>query len=65
MCLTVPKVSVDLGGESFTVAIISSKEKVSIRGGVGSMKIFRQKRLPHSAIIFRTGTIQCFTISGY
>ncbi len=40
-CLTVPKFSVE--GGSFTVAIISGFEKVSIRGGGGSIKIFRRK----------------------
>ncbi len=58
MCLTVPKVSVDLGGGNrLLFAKFSSKEKVSIRGGVGIIKIFRQKRLSHSAVIFRTGTL--------
>ena len=40
-CLTVPKFSVE--GGSFTVAISSGNEKVSIRGGAGSIKIFRRK----------------------
>ena len=40
-CLTVPNFSVE--GGSFTVAISSGNEKVSIRGGVGSIKIFRRK----------------------
>ena len=40
-CLTVPKFSIE--GGSFTVAIISGNEKVSIRGGGGSIKFFRRK----------------------
>ncbi len=57
-CLTVPKFSVE--GGSFTVAIISGFEKVSIRvggGGAGVSRFFVEKRLSHSAVIFRRKTL--------
>ena len=45
------------GGGSFTVAKISSKEKVSIRGGGGVSRFSVGKRLSHSPVNLRTGTL--------
>ena len=56
VCLTVPKFTVDGGGESFTVAIISGRGKVSIRGG-GESTFSAENFLSHSAENFCKGNL--------
>ena len=54
-CVTVPKISV--GGESFSVSLISGTEKVWIRGvwGGGVSRFSVENFLSHSAENFRRG----------
>ena len=54
-CLTVPKFFV---GESYTVALVSSIDKVWIRR-VGVSRSSVENFLPHSAEKLRTGTLYC------
>ena len=59
-CLTVPQITV--GGESFSVSLISGVEKVWIRGG--KIKIFRRKIFVSQCRKFRRGTLSCLTNFG-
>ena len=59
-CLTVPQITV--GGESFSVSLISGVEKVWIREG--KIKIFRRKIFVSQCRKFRRGTFPCFTNFG-
>ena len=60
-CLTVPRSFV---GKPFSVSLLSVAEKVWIREGVGSIRIFFQNFLSHSAQDFCRETLYCFTTFG-
>ena len=53
-----------LVGNPFSVSLLSGAEKVWIREGVGSIKIFRRKILSHSAEEFCRETVYCATTFG-
>ena len=60
-CLTVPK---NFVGKPFSVSLLSGAEKVWIREGVGSIKIFFRNFSSHSAEDVCRETLYCFTTFG-
>ena len=60
-CLTVPK---NFEGKPFSVSLLSGADKVWIREGVGSNKIFFRNFSSHSAEDFCRETLYCFTTFG-
>ena len=54
ICLTVPR---NFAGKPFSVSLLSGAEKVWIREGVGSIKIFCRNFSSHSAEEFRRKTL--------